>query len=74
MYAAIKGTYENGRAILEETPPTMAKTKVAVMFLTDEEPPAEPSRKGVTLGSLAGRGYRIPEDFNEALEDLSEYM
>ena len=74
MYTAIKRTYENGRVTLEETPPTTRKTKVVVMFLADEDQPAAPSRKGVTLGGLAGRGFRIPEDFNEPLEDLSEYQ
>ena len=37
MYTAIKGIYENGRVVLEETPPTMQKTRVLVMFLADEE-------------------------------------
>ena len=27
---------------------------------------------GVRLGSLAGRGYRIPNDFNEPLDDLND--
>jgi hypothetical protein len=74
MYTAIKGTYENGKVILEETPPTTRKTKVVVMFLADDEKMPEISRKGVKLGSLAGQGYSIPEDFNEPLDDLSEYM
>jgi hypothetical protein len=73
MYTAIKGTYENGKVILEETPPTTRKTKVVVMFLTDDEKTPEVS-KGVKLGSLASQGYSIPEGFNEPLDDLSEYM
>ena len=70
MYTAIKGTYENGKVILEEPPPTTRKSEVVVMFITDEEKPSESPRKGVELGSLAGQGYDIPEDFNEPLEDL----
>lgn len=26
---------------------------------------------GVRLGSLAGQGYRIPDDFNDPLDDLN---
>ncbi len=32
------------------------------------------TRKGVTIGSLSGKGYAIPDNFNEPLEDLSEYQ
>lgn len=74
MYAAIKGTYENGRVILEERPPTKQRTNVVVMFLADEEKKPDVVRKGVNLGSLAGQGYRIPEHFNAPLDDLSEYL
>ncbi len=70
MYTAIKGTYENGKVVLEETPPTLQKSKVLVMFLADEEKPPEAPRKGIKLGSLAGQGYSIPEEFNEPLDDL----
>jgi hypothetical protein len=73
MYAAIKGTYENGQVILEEPPPTRQRTRVVVMFLADEEKTDGVVRKGVKLGSLAGQGYRIPENFNDPLDDLSEY-
>lgn len=74
MYTAIKGIYENGKVTLEETPPTLQKTKVVVMFLADNLKPTETPHKGVTLGSLAGKGYAIPDDFNDPLEDLSEYQ
>ena len=74
MYTAIKGIYENGRVVLEETPPTMQKTRVLVMFLADEEKQSKTLCKGVKLGSLAGQGYNIPENFNDPLDDLREYM
>lgn len=74
MYTAIKGTYENGRVVLDEAPPTMQKTQVVVMFITDEGKPSETLRKGVKLGSLAGRGYNSPDNFNDPLEDLREYI
>lgn len=74
MYAAITGIYENGQVVLEEPPPTTKKTKVLVMFLADEEKKPDSWRKGVRLGSLAGQGYRIPDDFNNPLSDLDEYL
>ncbi len=73
MYTAIKGIFEDGQIILEESAPTMQKTKVVVMFLEDEkEQPFK--KKGVKIGSLVGRGYSLPDDFNEPLDDLKDYM
>jgi len=74
MYTAIKGIYENGNIVLEESPPSLEKAKVLVMFISDDALSSAPPRKGVNIGSLAGRGYAIPDDFNEPLEDLGEYM
>ena len=74
MYAAIKGIYENGQFFLEEPAPTMQKTKVVITFLTDGNEEEKPVKKGVRIGSLAGKGYSIPDDFNEPLDDLKEYM
>lgn len=74
MYTAIKGIFENGQIILEETPPTNKKARVVVMFLSEEKLSAKPVHKGVKIGSLAGKGYSIPDDFNEPLDDLKEYM
>jgi len=74
MYTAIKGVYENGQVILEEMPPTNKKAKVVVMFLTEEQSATKPVHKGVKIGSLAGKGYSIPDDFNEPLDDLKDYM
>ncbi len=73
MYAAIKGIYENGQVILQESPPTLQTSKVVVMFITDENVIRQNTGKGVKLGSLAGKGYAIPDDFNEPLEDLKDY-
>jgi hypothetical protein len=74
MYIAIKAIYENGQVILQEPPPTDEKTNVIVTFVKDEIPKIKPSTKGVKIGSLAGKGYKIPDDFNQQLADLSEYM
>jgi hypothetical protein len=43
-----------------------------VMFITEE--PQKPKKTGVRLGSLVGKGYSIPDDFNEPLDDLKDYM
>lgn len=31
-------------------------------------------KQGVKIGSLAGKGYCIPDNFNEPLDDLKDYM
>jgi hypothetical protein len=77
MYTAIKGIYENGHVILKENPPTNKKANVVVMFLNEEQPSflsIKPVHKGVKIGRLAGKGYSIPDDFNDPLDDLKEYM
>jgi hypothetical protein len=77
MYTAINGVFENGQFILQETPPTTKKSKVLIMFMDEIETSFvnEPnSKKGVRLGSWADKGYSIPDDFNEPLDDLKEYM
>ncbi len=68
----IDATYENGQIIWEERPPVQKKTKVKVIFLEDDE---QPSAKGgaVRIGSLKGK-IAIPDDFNEPLDDLKDYM
>lgn len=75
MYTAVKGIFENGVLTLEETPPTVEKTDVVVLFMSEEKATApENVAKGVRIGSLAGKGYQIPEDFNTPLDDLADYM
>jgi hypothetical protein len=43
------------------------------MFIK-EEPEKIDNHKGLKIGSLAGKGYSIPDDFNELLDDLNKYM
>lgn len=74
MYTAIKAIYENGLIIFQEQPPTTEKTNVIVMFIKDELESGENPHKGVRIGSLAEKGYNIPDDFNAPLDDLKEYM
>jgi hypothetical protein len=74
MYTAINGIYENGQFVLTETPPTSKKTKVVIMFMEEVETLPTNKKKGIKLGSLAGKVYNIPDDFNEPLDDLKDYM
>lgn len=69
MYTAIKGIYENGVLTMTETPPKVKKSEVVILFMNDVDTP----KKGVKLGGLEGK-YSIPDDFNEPLDDLQEYM
>jgi hypothetical protein len=72
MLKAIKGTYQNGQVILEEPAPTNETVPVLVTFLEKEEQPANIKPKRI-IGSLEGK-ISIPDDFNEPLGDLKEYM
>jgi len=65
MLTTIKGYYDHGQIILEETLPVKTKTGVIVTFLTEEKPSQSPKRK---LGGLEGK-VNIPDDFNEPLYD-----
>lgn len=84
MYTAIKGIFKDGKVILQETPPTTESTEVVVMFMKTTEP--QNIKQGVRLRSkrqagslqklaqLEGKTYSIPDDFNEPLDDLKDYM
>jgi hypothetical protein len=65
MLTTIKGYYDHGQIILEETPPVKSKTKVMVTFLTAETNSDRPSKR--KLGGLEGL-VPLPEDFNEPLD------
>jgi hypothetical protein len=69
-----KGIYENGTIGFEESAPTMRKDKVVVLFISEAEQPDETPHKGVKIRSQAGQSYAIPEDFNEPIDDLREYI
>lgn len=75
MYTAVNGIYENGQLTLIERPPTTRRSKVVILFLDEPESdsPDNGSSRGVRLGSLEGK-YSIPDDFNEPLDDMKDYM
>ena len=70
MLTTIKGVYDHGKIVLAEEPPVKTKTDVMVTFLTNEN--TDFKKRGVP-GSLKGL-VNIPNDFNEPLEDLKDYM
>ena len=74
MYTAVNGIYKDGNLILTEIPPAIKESKVVVLFLEEQElAPRTGAGKGVKLGSLEGQ-YNIPDNFNDPLDDLKEYM
>jgi Protein of unknown function (DUF2281) len=69
MFKSVKGTYENGRVFLEESPDFIDKVNVIVTFLE-----IIPSRKKKRVaGSLKGKIW-YADDFDAPLEDLKDYM
>ena len=72
MLTTVAGIYVNGQIILQETPQITQSTKVLVTFLEQTET-EETTKKGIRLGSFKGK-MSIPDDFDEPLNDLKEYM
>ena len=72
MLTTIKGIYDNGQIVLDEVPPTKNRSKVVVTFLEEIESSSSPAKKR-PFGSLKGK-IGIPDNFNEPLDDLKEYM
>ncbi|MES2108502.1 MAG: DUF2281 domain-containing protein [Bacteroidota bacterium] len=69
MLTAIKGYYQEGKIIMEEDAPVTSKTDVIITFLTEES-----NKLGKRLpGGLKGK-VSLPDDFNEPLDDLKDYM
>lgn len=71
MLTTIKGYYEKGKILLDEPAPVSAKTQVIVTFLTEDINHNTPRKR--IPGGLKGK-VTIPDDFNDPLEDLQDYM
>jgi hypothetical protein len=71
MLTTVKGYYDHGKIILHEHPEVQTKTEVIVTFLTEENVKVKPGKR--KLGGLEGL-VNLPNDFNEPLDDLKEYM
>ncbi|MCZ4222246.1 DUF2281 domain-containing protein [Pedobacter rhodius] len=69
MLATVKGYCEKGKIILEEKAPVQSKTDVIVTFLTDKNPQHSKRIPGAFKGKIT-----LPNDFNEPLDDLKDYM
>jgi hypothetical protein len=76
MYTAIKGIYEHGKFTLLEPAPDLEKSEVVIMFLNENKPqPKKRSAGGLLrLAHLKNKKMSIPNDFNEPLDDLKDYM
>jgi hypothetical protein len=71
MLTTIKGVFDHGTVILSEPPPVRERGDVLVTFLNGGD--AGMGRQRGAPGALKGL-VTLPEDFNEPLEDLREYM
>jgi hypothetical protein len=69
MHKTVEGVFENGKIIFTEPPPIQTKSKVFITFLDFEKSPVSK----LTLGSWKGM-YSIPDNFNEPMGDLKDYM
>lgn len=69
MLATVKGYYEKGQIILKEKAPVESKTEVIVTFLTDEKSQVSKRIPGAFEGKIS-----LPDDFNEPLDELKDYM
>ncbi len=73
MLNTIKGVYDHGKITLTEEPPAKTKADVMVTFLTPEEGIVKKAKQKIILGMLDGK-IKLPDDFNEPLDDLKDYM
>lgn len=71
MFATIKGHYEQGKIFLDEDVPVTSKTDVIITFLTNNAVNVSSTKR--LPGGLKGK-VSIPDDFNEPLDDLKDYM
>ena len=73
MLTTIKGVYDHGKITLTEDPPVKTKADVMVTFLAAEEGITKKGKQKIILGMLEDK-IDTPDDFNEPLEDLKDYM
>lgn len=71
MLTTIEGIYENGKVILKESPPVKKNSKVLVTFMGDDNNTSAGQKR--KLGSMTGT-IKMTDDFNESLDDLSDYI
>lgn len=71
MLTTVKGYYEHGKVILQEEPPVTEKTEVIVTFLSNNNDFSNRAKR--EPGGLKGK-VSLPDDFNDPIDDLEEYM
>ena len=78
MYTAIKGIYENGVLTFLEPVPNLEKSEVLITFLNNERPKATSQKRVpgglLRLAHLEGKTMSIPDNFNDAIDDLFDDM
>jgi hypothetical protein len=67
---SVKGYYEKGHVFFNDEPQISGRTEVIITFLSDEKNERKAAR---VPGGLAGK-VGIPDDFNDPIEDLKDYM
>ena len=72
MSLTIKGIFENGKIILDELPPFNKKMPVKIIF-PDIKNEIPLKNNEIRFGSLKGK-ISIPNDFDDELDVLNEYM
>ena len=72
MLPTIKGVYEDGKiTATEKTPINETKADVLTTFLPGKKKEGSSNKR--ILGGLEGK-ITVPENFNEPLDDLKDYM
>ena len=72
MLTTIKGIYDHGRITLtEEVPNKETRADVIVTFLPEQKTNVENKKR--VLGGLEGK-ISVPDNFNDPLDDLKDYM
>lgn len=69
MLTTVKGTFKNGQITLEKKPDIEEEVQVIITFLEKRE--IQKSKR--IIGSMKGL-FKVPEDFDEPLDDLKDYM
>ncbi|MEP6950167.1 MAG: hypothetical protein ABI863_12860 [Ginsengibacter sp.] len=75
MPVTIKGIFENGQVKLAEPAPTEEKVSVTITFPDEGNIVSEKSleKNEIKFGSLAGK-ISVPENFDEEMDELKDYM
>ena len=72
MLTSVLANFENGEIIWVEKPPKVKNTKVVVTFL-EEEVFEKEQNLARGFGQFKGKAA-IPDNFNDPIEDLKDYM